>query len=116
MRARPRGEQRVTGSGDARWHLPEGKEHTHCRIGTPSGSTRRDKSSGVTSLPAMLGGGSMPAEPAGASQVSQQSDNSFAGSGACGNVYEFILLALGVPSFTASNSIAELARVLGLAN
>lgn len=48
----------------------------------------------LTSLPAELPAGAMPSTPAGASQASFRSDEAFTGSGACGNVYEFVLYAL----------------------
>lgn len=57
----------------------------------------------VTTLPAMLERSAVLTDPAGAQQVSVSADNGFAGSGACGNVYEFTLLALGVETFTPSN-------------
>jgi phosphatidylethanolamine-binding protein (PEBP) family uncharacterized protein len=76
--------------------MPQGEPYPHWTLWNIPAS--------VTALQAMLGGGAMPAQPAGASQVSQRGDNSFAGSGGCGNVYEFVLLALSVPTFTASDS------------
>lgn len=57
-----------------------------------------------TGLPAELPGGAMPGVPAAnTQQTSFRPDDSFAGSGACGNVYEIVLYALGTPTFTPSN-------------
>lgn len=53
-----------------------------------------------TGLPANLPSGTEPGVPSeDTGQVSFLEDNGFAGSGACGNVYEFVLFALSVPSF-----------------
>ena len=48
----------------------------------------------LTSLPAELPTGAMPSMPEGARQASFRPDEAFTGSGACGNVYEFVLYAL----------------------
>lgn len=53
-----------------------------------------------TGLPANLPSGASPGVPsAETGQISFGDDDGFAGSGACGNVYEFVLFALSVPSF-----------------
>jgi phosphatidylethanolamine-binding protein (PEBP) family uncharacterized protein len=53
-----------------------------------------------TGLPANLPRGTEPGVPSeDTGQVSFLGDDGFAGSGACGNVYEFVLFALSVPSF-----------------
>jgi Raf kinase inhibitor-like YbhB/YbcL family protein len=55
----------------------------------------------ATGLPAALPSGTEPGVPAAnTQQVSFNPDNGYAGSGACGNVYEFVLYALGTPTFT----------------
>jgi hypothetical protein len=51
----------------------------------------------------------MPSMPAGAQQVSLSNDNGYAGPGACNNVYEFILFALGTAEFTPSNEDSQAA-------
>jgi Raf kinase inhibitor-like YbhB/YbcL family protein len=56
------------------------------------------------SLPAMLERDAMPSEPAGAQQVSLSGDDGYAGPGGDCNVYEFIVFALGTPSFSPSNA------------
>lgn len=54
-----------------------------------------------TGLPAELPSGVMPGVPAAnTQQTSFQPGDGFAGSGACGNVYEFVLYALDTPTFT----------------
>jgi phosphatidylethanolamine-binding protein (PEBP) family uncharacterized protein len=51
-------------------------------------------------LPAELPRGTAPGVPAAETrQVAFRNDNGFAGSGACGNVYEFVLYALSTPNF-----------------
>jgi phosphatidylethanolamine-binding protein (PEBP) family uncharacterized protein len=53
-----------------------------------------------TGLPAELPAGTEPGVPAAETrQVSFRDNDAFAGSGACGNVYEFVLFALDVDSF-----------------
>lgn len=42
----------------------------------------------------------MPATPAGSQQASIGSGDGYFGPGACGNVYEFLVYALSVPTFT----------------
>ena len=59
-----------------------------------------------TGLPAELPQGAEPGVPSEETrQVSfnPDQDNGFAGSGACGNVYEFVLYALGTSSFDPSD-------------
>jgi phosphatidylethanolamine-binding protein (PEBP) family uncharacterized protein len=57
---------------------------------------------GETGLPAELPRGNAPGVPSeDTRQVAFRNDNGFAGSGACGNVYEFVLYALDTPSFAA---------------
>ena len=63
----------------------------------------------TTSLPAMLERSALPSMPAGAQQVSLSNDNGYAGPGACNNVYEFILFALGTAEFTPSNEDSQAA-------
>jgi len=54
----------------------------------------------ATGLPAELPPGTEPGVPAAETrQVSFRDNDAFAGSGACGNVYEFVLYALDVDSF-----------------
>lgn len=74
-----------------------------------------------TGLPANLPSGASPGVPAAETgQISFGDDDGFAGSGACGNVYEFVLFALSVPSFEpqgnnqnqVEDEIAELEDVI----
>jgi Raf kinase inhibitor-like YbhB/YbcL family protein len=59
----------------------------------------------ATGLPANLPRSMMPGVPAAnTQQVSYQPDDGFAGSGQCGNVYEFVLYALGTATFTPPNA------------
>lgn len=59
----------------------------------------------ATGLPANLPRGVMPGAPAANTrQVSFLGDDGFAGSGACGNVYEFVLYALDTATFTPANA------------
>jgi phosphatidylethanolamine-binding protein (PEBP) family uncharacterized protein len=59
----------------------------------------------VSQLPAELPAGHNPGVPAAETeQVSFRDDSAYAGSGACGNVYEFELYALRTASFTPSNT------------
>ena len=54
----------------------------------------------VAGLPAELPRGSEPGVPSDDTrQVAFRNDDGYAGSGACGNVYEFVLYALDTPSF-----------------
>jgi hypothetical protein len=47
----------------------------------------------------------MPGAPAAnTQQVSFLADDGFAGSGACGNIYEFVLYALDTATFTPANA------------
>lgn len=66
----------------------------------------------LTSLPAELPTGAMPSTPAGASQASFRPDEAFTGSGACGNVYEFVLYALSdesiSPTMTADQTAVRM--------
>jgi len=82
--------------------MPQGEPFAHWMLWNIPAS--------VTSLPPALPGGDMPSEPAGASQVSFKQDNSFAGSGGCGNVYEFILLALSVPTVSVGSTDPDAVR------
>jgi phosphatidylethanolamine-binding protein (PEBP) family uncharacterized protein len=79
----------------------------------------------LTSLPAELPTGAMPSMPAGASQASFRQDEAFTGSGACGNVYEFVLYALSdetiSPTMTADQTavrmfVQDLDSILGEAS
>jgi phosphatidylethanolamine-binding protein (PEBP) family uncharacterized protein len=79
----------------------------------------------LTSLPAELPTGGMPSMPAGASQASFRPDEAFTGSGACGNVYEFVLYALSddtiSPMMTADQTavrmfVQNLESILGQAS
>ena len=55
----------------------------------------------VTSLAENVPKGSaMPATPAGSQQCSIGPGEGYFGSGACGNVYEFVIYALSIPTFT----------------
>jgi Raf kinase inhibitor-like YbhB/YbcL family protein len=59
----------------------------------------------ATGLPANLPRGVMPGAPAAnTQQVSFLGDDGFAGSGQCGNVYEFVLYALDTATFTPANA------------
>jgi Raf kinase inhibitor-like YbhB/YbcL family protein len=58
-----------------------------------------------TGLPAELPAGAEPGVPAANTrQVSFRNNGAFAGSGACGNVYEFVLYALSTPEFDPSDT------------
>jgi phosphatidylethanolamine-binding protein (PEBP) family uncharacterized protein len=59
----------------------------------------------ATGLPAELPSGANPPPPApvGSQQVSFASNLGYTGSGACGNVYEFVLYALNTTSFAPSD-------------
>jgi Raf kinase inhibitor-like YbhB/YbcL family protein len=58
-----------------------------------------------TGLPAELPRGVMPGVPAAnTQQVSFGDDDGYEGSGACGNVYEFVLYALDTATFTPANA------------
>jgi phosphatidylethanolamine-binding protein (PEBP) family uncharacterized protein len=79
----------------------------------------------LTSLPAELPTGPMPSMPDGASQASFRADEAFTGSGACGNVYEFVLYALSdetiSPTMTADQTavrmfVQNLESILGQAS
>jgi phosphatidylethanolamine-binding protein (PEBP) family uncharacterized protein len=82
----------------------------------------------ATGLPAELPAGANPGAPApaGSQQVSYDgsgTNGGYVGSGACGNVYEFVLFALGTPSFdpgstdpdAVEDAIAGSSDVLGTA-
>jgi phosphatidylethanolamine-binding protein (PEBP) family uncharacterized protein len=58
----------------------------------------------LTSLPAELPTGATPGTPAGASQASFRPDEAFTGSGACGNVYEFVIYALSDATISPPDS------------
>jgi phosphatidylethanolamine-binding protein (PEBP) family uncharacterized protein len=59
----------------------------------------------ATGLPAELPAGRNPGVPSDTTeQVSFRSDNGFTGSGACGNVYEFVLYALNTPIFVPDDT------------
>jgi Raf kinase inhibitor-like YbhB/YbcL family protein len=59
----------------------------------------------ATGLPAELPSGVMPGVPAAdTQQVSFGPEDGYAGSGACGNVYEFVLYALDTTTFTPPNA------------
>jgi Raf kinase inhibitor-like YbhB/YbcL family protein len=77
--------------------LQNGDPFTHWVMWNIPGST--------TGLPEGLPDGATPAPPApaGSQQVSQGDDNGFFGSGACGNVYEFVLYALDTATFTPAD-------------
>lgn len=59
-----------------------------------------------TGLPAELPAGTNPAPPApaGSAQVSIANNDGYTGSGACGNVYEFVLYALDTATFVPANT------------
>jgi hypothetical protein len=58
----------------------------------------------ATGLPAELPQGAMPGVPAANTQQASFRDTSgYTGSGACGNVYEFVLYALSTPTFTPAD-------------
>lgn len=61
----------------------------------------------LTSLPAELPTGGMPSMPEGARQASFRPDEAFTGSGACGNVYEFVLYALSDESISPTNTTEQ---------
>jgi Raf kinase inhibitor-like YbhB/YbcL family protein len=77
--------------------VQNGDPFTHWVMWSIPGST--------TGLPEGLPDGATPAPPApaGSQQVSQGDDNGFFGSGACGNVYEFVLYALDTATFTPAD-------------
>jgi Raf kinase inhibitor-like YbhB/YbcL family protein len=54
----------------------------------------------VTSLAENIPKMAMPGMPAGAQQASYLQNEGYAGPGACGNVYEFVVYALSVPTFS----------------
>jgi phosphatidylethanolamine-binding protein (PEBP) family uncharacterized protein len=58
----------------------------------------------VTSLPANLDKAAMPAMPAGSQQCSIGTGDGYYGPGACGNVYEFVVYALSVPTFSPTQA------------
>jgi phosphatidylethanolamine-binding protein (PEBP) family uncharacterized protein len=60
----------------------------------------------VNKLPAGLEKAAMPAFPAGSSQRAY-SGNGYVGSGKCGNVYEFMLFALPMATFTPTGTINQ---------
>jgi phosphatidylethanolamine-binding protein (PEBP) family uncharacterized protein len=77
--------------------MMQGKPFVHWVMWNIPGTTRM--------LPAGLETTAMPSVPAGSSQRSfSTSSNGFQGSGACGNVYEFVLYALTTASFTATGT------------
>jgi phosphatidylethanolamine-binding protein (PEBP) family uncharacterized protein len=97
-------------------YMPQGEPFTHWVMWNIPGS--------ATGLPASLPAGAEPGVPsAAARQVSFEDDNRFTGSGACGNVYEFVLYALDRASFTppdadpdaVENAIAGSGAVLATA-
>jgi hypothetical protein len=57
-------------------------------------------------LPAQLPAGTTPDAPAptGSEQVSIGTNDGYTGSGACGNVYEFVLYALDTATFDPANT------------
>ena len=60
-----------------------------------------------------------PATPAGSQQCSIGSGDGFFGPGACGNVYEFVVYALSVPTFSptqATNQTMVRTQLLALGN
>jgi Raf kinase inhibitor-like YbhB/YbcL family protein len=58
----------------------------------------------ATGLPAELPQGAMPGVPAAnTQQASFRDTGGYTGSGACGNVYEFVLYALSTPTFTPAD-------------
>jgi phosphatidylethanolamine-binding protein (PEBP) family uncharacterized protein len=76
--------------------MPGGEPFTHWVMWNIPGTE--------TGLPAALPAGGMPGVPdADTRQVSFEDDNSFTGSGACGNVYEFVLYALDTDTFEPPN-------------
>jgi Raf kinase inhibitor-like YbhB/YbcL family protein len=59
----------------------------------------------VTSLPENISKTSaMPAVPAGSQQCSIGQGDGYFGSGACGNVYEFVIYALSIPTFSPTQA------------
>lgn len=59
----------------------------------------------VTSLPENISKTSaMPPVPAGSQQCSIGQGDGYFGSGACGNVYEFVIYALSIPTFSPTNA------------
>ena len=60
----------------------------------------------ATGLPAQLPAGTNPGAPApaGSAQVSIGTNDGYTGSGACGNVYEFVLYALDTATFDPANT------------
>jgi Raf kinase inhibitor-like YbhB/YbcL family protein len=59
----------------------------------------------VTSLPENVPKASaMPAMPAGSQQCSIGPGDGYFGSGACGNVYEFVIYALSIPTFSPTQA------------
>jgi phosphatidylethanolamine-binding protein (PEBP) family uncharacterized protein len=75
--------------------MMQGKPFVHWVMWNIPGTTRM--------LPAGLETTAMPSVPQGSSQRSFNG-NGFQGSGACGNVYEFVLYALTTPSFTPTGT------------
>jgi phosphatidylethanolamine-binding protein (PEBP) family uncharacterized protein len=77
-------------------YMPQGEPFTHWVLWNIPVSE--------TGLPPNLPRGLEPGVPSDdTGQVSYLDDNGFAGSGACGNVYEFVLFALSTPSFEPTN-------------
>jgi Raf kinase inhibitor-like YbhB/YbcL family protein len=74
--------------------------------------------SSVTSLAENIPKMAMPGTPAGAQQASyDNATEGYAGPGACGNVYEFVIYALSVPTFSptmATNQTEVRTQLQGL--
>jgi phosphatidylethanolamine-binding protein (PEBP) family uncharacterized protein len=78
-------------------YMPQGEPFTHWVLWNIPGA--------ATGLPANLPRGIAPGAPAeNTGQVSFLDDDGFAGSGACGNVYELVLYALDAATFTPPNA------------
>src|SRR5690606_19348961 len=80
--------------------LQNGSPFTHWAVWNIPGT--------ATELPAELPRQPTPGVPgANTQQASYLPDNGYAGSGACGNVYEFVLYALSTPTFDAPSADDE---------
>jgi Raf kinase inhibitor-like YbhB/YbcL family protein len=60
--------------------------------------------SSVTSLPENIPKMAMPGMPTGAQQASYDASEGYAGPGACGNVYEFVVYALSMATFSPTQA------------